>query len=255
MDLRSMRDAQIQEKLAGGAVQEAADYRTFVEQTAFDYKTDLDQVLYYSLGDSQYFLLTGRFNWKALIAYAQHQQGTCRNGFCRIATSKPDRHISFYPVNQNVMALAFSSNSGAAADVAAHPREKLLIEVPADPVWLHLPSAVLKDNEKLPAGTKVFARALADSEYVQLTLGPDNDRFALQMDVTCKTEEQAAILRSQLEQVTSLLKSLITRENQAPNPNDLSGILTSGSYQRVNRHVVARWPIERSFLDSLASTN
>jgi hypothetical protein len=84
-------------------------------------------------------------------------------------------------------------------------------------------------------------------------MGPEQQRYELAMDVTCKTAEEAAILRAQLEGITGLLKKLISRESQTPNPNDLSGILTAGVFQRVDRHVVGKWPVQKSFIESLGA--
>ena len=83
------------------------------------------------------------------------------------------------------------------------------------------------------------------------SLGPEGDRYEINLDVTCKTPEEAVLVKNQLEGITAFLQKLIAREKQTPNRNDLSGILTSGSFERQAEHVIARWPIEKAFLDSL----
>ena len=55
------------------------------------------------------------------------------------------------------------------------------------------------------------------------------------------------------EEILGLLQKLINRESQKPNPGDLSGILVQGSFSRVDRHVMGKWPVPREFMDSLAS--
>jgi hypothetical protein len=97
----------------------------------------------------------------------------------------------------------------------------------------------------------LFLRALESAKRVMFSLGPEGDKFELAMDVVCGTPEEAAVLRTQLEGVTKLLLSLIAREKQTPSTRDLSGVLTSGSFQRETQHVIGRWPIDRAFLDSL----
>jgi hypothetical protein len=87
-----------------------------------------------------------------------------------------------------------------------------------------------------------------------MTIGPSGDAFEVAMDVTCKTEQDAAVLKAQLEGLTALLGKLITREKQTPNPGDLSGVLTAGVFQRDSRHVLGRWPIRKAFLDSLSGS-
>jgi hypothetical protein len=50
-----------------------------------------------------------------------------------------------------------------------------------------------------------------------------------------------------------LLSKFIVREKQKPNPADLSGVLTSGVFERDLRHVNGKWRLEKAFLDSLAT--
>ena len=45
MNAAALRDAGMLDAILGNTVNEEADYRDFVSQTGFDYKTDLDQVL------------------------------------------------------------------------------------------------------------------------------------------------------------------------------------------------------------------
>jgi hypothetical protein len=49
-----------------------------------------------------------------------------------------------------------------------------------------------------------------------------------------------------------VLRKLISRTGGQPNPADLSGVLTQGSFRREGRRVIGRWPIERALLESLA---
>ena len=58
--------------------------------------------------DGKYMLLKGRFDWKSLRGYVRGSDGLCNNSFCRMAGSTPDRRISFFPVQSNLMALAVS---------------------------------------------------------------------------------------------------------------------------------------------------
>jgi hypothetical protein len=252
VDLRTLRDSGLLEKIANSTVSEEEDYKVFVAQTAFDYKNDLDSVLVSSAGDTQLALLTGRFDWKSLISYATSHGGNCRAGFCRIPASRPTRLVSFYAVYPNVMALAISSDEWAAGNVKAQARPRPAVgEIPVQPIWMLVPGSALKNVDSLPTGTRQFAKTLDGAEQVLFALGPSQDRFSVSMDVTCKTDQDAAILRSQLEALTALLKKVIESEKQTPNPGDLSGVLTSGVFQRVDRHVVGSWPIERAFLNAL----
>ena len=253
LDVQGLRDSGILEKLAGSTVAEEPEYKKFISESGFDYRTDLDSVLYSTSDLQQLFLLKGRFDWKSLIKYANSHGGTCVNGFCRIPGDHPNRAISFYPVGTNVMSLGISKDDSAAGNLRA-PKQKLAaLEVPTQPVWLAVPASTLQNVDKLPAGTKLFAKALAGAEKVIFSLAPQQERFELAMDVTCKTAEEAVRLRVELEGLTTMLGKLIARENQTPNPSDLSGVLTAGVFQRVDRHVVGKWPIQKSFIEGLGS--
>ena len=48
-----------------------------------------------------------------------------------------------------------------------------------------------------------------------------------------------------------LLKKMLEREHMTPNANDLSGVLTAGTFSQQNERVTGIWPIERGFLESL----
>lgn len=254
IDLRPIRDSGLLDKFAGSSVAEEDEYKQFVAQTAFDYKTDLDVLVASSYDNNQFLLLQGRFDWKSIIAYASHQGGSCRAGFCRLPSSKPDRTISFYAVNSHLLAVAISPDEWAASNIKAHPQNDALgFEIPSQPIWMVVPSSVLNNQEKLPAGTRVFAKALASAERVIFSMGPAQNRFEVAMDVTCKSPEEAAILRTDLENLTGMLQKLIAREHQQANSSDLSGPLTAGVFQRIDKHVIGRWPVEKAFIDHLGS--
>jgi hypothetical protein len=253
LDVQALRDSGILEKLAGSTVAEEPEYKKFIAESGFDYRTDLDAVLS-STSDLQHlFLLKGRFDWKSLIKYAGSHGGTCVNGFCRMPGDQPNRSISFYPVGTNVLSLGISKDEFSAGNIHAAKQKAAAVEVPPQPVWLAVPASTLQDIEKLPSGTKLFAKALAGAEKVVFALGPQHERFELAMDVTCKTAEDAVRLRVQLEGITTMLGKLISRESQTPNPSDLSGVLTAGVFQRVDRHVVGKWPIQKSFIEGLGT--
>ena len=252
VDVGALRRAGILDSLAGPAVNEEPDYRAFVLNTGFDYRRDLDGVLASAQGKDSYFLLRGRFDWKKLRDYVTAQGGECRNGICRVASNKPDRTLSFVEVKNNLMALAVSSDRYAARRASSkHERRAMLI--PSQPIWAVAPGSALKNMDALPAGTKLFAQAIENAESFTLALGPEGPAYAALLDVTCRTDEEAVVLKYQLEKVTDVLRKLIARTDHAPNPRDLSGVLTSGTFRREDRRVHARWPIDKPFLDALAA--
>jgi len=254
VDVAAIRNSGLLEKLLGSTIGEEPEYKTFVQRTGFDYKRDLDQAILSSFSGIHYFLLKGRFDWNKLKSYATAEGGKCQDEYCFVTGSTPGRVISFYPVRPTLMALASAATEKAAHDIPRRPPEKTLFDIPNKPVWLHAPAAFLRDQQGTPAGTRLFMKALEVAEQLTVTVGPAGAAFEVSMDVTCKTEQDAAIMKSQLEGLTTFLARMISRENQQVNPADLSGILTSGVFQRDNRHVLGRWPIPKAFLDSLGGS-
>jgi hypothetical protein len=168
--------------------------------------------------------------------------------------STPERKISFVPLQSNVMALAVSADSSAVLRVVSAVSGPVQ-EVPAAPVWVTVPSAMLQSAEGLPAGTRMFARSLARADAVTLSLLPQDNRFSAQLNVRCRNEHDAAELAGQLSGTTTMLRDMIQREHQSPNPADLSGILTAGVFHSEGSRVLGEWPIGKAFLDNLLTGN
>jgi hypothetical protein len=254
IDVAALRNSGILETLVGSRLTESPEYRQFVTGTGFDYKSDLNQVLLKLTADERFFVVSGHFDWKRLFSYAERSSGgTCNNGFCRVSGSVPNRSISFYAVRRDRMALASAPDVWAANRIKRYDTPSAAA-APAEPVWISLPGSAIQRLSGMPEGTRALARALEPAENVLLMLGPADQRFRLSVDVTCKTPEDAAILKAQLEGLTATLQKMIARENRKPNPGDLSGVLTSGTFERQDRHVLGRWPIEVSFINAIAGS-
>ncbi len=222
------------------------EYRTFVEQTGFDYTNDLDAALVSFHRSGTYFILRGRFDWKAIEEYTAHQGGSCHNSFCRVAGSAADRNISFFPLRAGIMGLAVSESDFAALELQTlKPRRT---EVPGDPVWSQVPIAALKGDTKLPLAGQALVRALDGAEEILIAAGPDGKRAAIRLDATCGSAADAAALTSRLRDITAHLRDAVA----APDPKDLSGVLAAGVFEQKDVHVLGRWPVEREFLESLA---
>lgn len=251
IDLASIRASGLLDKLVGSTLGESPEYRSFIQQTGFDYKRDLNHAMLNSAGGIHYFVLQGKFDWPKLKAYAISQGGSCNGDYCHTKGSTPDRVISWRQLRQDVMALATARDEAGARAIDRRSEAPVPFVVPSTPIWLHVPASALRSVDQLPPGTRVFAKALETAERAVFTLGPERDQFALGADVVCRTPEEAAVLRTQLEGLTKMLSSLIARENKTPSATDLSGLLTSGHFVREDRHVRARWSVQRAFLDSL----
>jgi hypothetical protein len=254
IDVAALRSTGILEKLVGSTVAEEPEYKAFVQQSGFDYKRDLDRVIVNSAEGTHYLLAEGRFEWNKLKKYAESQGGSCDGDFCTVKGSTPGRVVSFYPVSKHYLAISSSQNPNAAREINSRSPVKLSYDIPDRPLWLHVPSSVLRRQTDLPAGTRLFTRALEPAQRVMFSLGPQAEKFELKMDVTCRTPEDAVVLKNQLEGITKLLQSLIAREKQSPTTRDLSSVLTSGAFERIAEHVIGRWPIDKAFVDSLGSS-
>src|SRR5271167_1841795 len=132
IDGAAIRRSGLMSLVAGSKAAEELEYQQFVDQTLFDYRQDLDAVAAAIEGKNIYFLLRGRFHWRNLMEYAVKQGGTCHNGFCSVAGSRPDRFISFYPIKSDLMAMAVSDDNTAAYAIKSQD-VKLKIAVPQQP--------------------------------------------------------------------------------------------------------------------------
>ena len=123
-------------------------------------------------------------------------------------------------------------------------------EIPDAPVWLSIPTSFLRSRQ-LPEGTHMFARSIERAERVILALSADGSQLTARLDVQCHTGQEAEDIASQLTQVTTKLRDMIQREHQTPNPADLSGVLSSGSFRSEGRRVIGSWPIDRRFVENV----
>ena len=251
IDVSAMRASGLLEKLVGSTVAEEQEYRTFVQGTGFDYKRDLDAVMLNSASGVHYFLLQGRFDWTKLRDYARGQGGSCDGDYCSLKGSTPDRVISYRKVGSNAMALASARDDQAAKAIDRRTPEKMPFDIPNAPVWAHVPAEAIRALPQYPSGTRLFAKAIESADRAVFTLGPAQENFELAVNVQCRNQEDAAILKAQLEAITNLLQKLISREKQTPNTADLSGVLSSGAFERNGTSVRGRWPITKTFIESL----
>jgi hypothetical protein len=253
VDFDALRRGGILKVISQSKAAEEPDYQAFVGATGFDYRRDLDLAAVSFTADGEFFIIRGRFDWTKLESYARSQGGSCSGRLCRMPGSTPERRISFYPLQSNLMALAVSSDSSAATRLqepyagAVQPLDR-----PADPVWFSIPAENLKSPNGLPGGTRMFATALASADKILLSLGPQGEQFEARLAVTCRTSNDAAALAVQLQHATSMLRDIMAQEKQKPNLKDLSGVLTAGVFETSGRRVLGRWPLPPVFLESLA---
>jgi hypothetical protein len=250
IDVAALRRAHVLDAFTAPAAMQDPEYRAFVDRTGFDYTRDLDMALVSFSRDGTYFLLRGRFDWAFLKDYVQNQGGTCYNTFCRTQGSTPDRMISFFPIEKDLMALAVSKDQYAAYAMQER-RPTRQFTPPQEPVWLLIPGSALKNAGSLPEATQIFARALGDARQVVVSAGPQDDHIELRLDVVCRSAADAAALTADLRQATAQLKQ--QADKQPPGRGDVAGVLIAGTFDQKDVHVLGRWPIERSFLEALGN--
>lgn len=250
VDVARLRTAGILELLDGSKVGEDPEYQNFVRKTDFDYKQDLDAAMIAFAPKGKYMLLKGRFDWKSLKSYVLGNDGRCNNSFCKMPGSMPEKRISFFPLQSEIMAMAVSDDDVAAMrmnDVDRRPDA----EIPTAPIWLSIPPSVVKSGQSLPPGTQMFARSLERARTVTLFIVQEGDHFAAKLNVRCAAESDATALAADLNKTTGLLREMIAREHEKPNPADLSGFLTSGAFRSEGTRASGYWRIERSLIENL----
>ena len=72
------------------------------------------------------------------------------------------------------------------------------------------------------------------------------------MEAICRTPDDARNLATQLRSVTTLLKEAALRDKQSGD-DEITALLTSGSFDQNDRRVIGKWPVRRTLLDALTS--
>jgi len=254
VNVAALRHARMLSLLAGSKPAEDAEYREFVRETDFDYTGNIDAIAGAANGRDLFFVARGRFDWRRLRQYAIAHGGACGNNLCKASTGKSGRWASFLLVQPDVMGLALSGNA-AAAEVLRPSRRKASSPVPAQPVWVELSQELLKNPVDLPLPLRIFAISLESAYPVVLSLSPavegSEAAFNLRLDAECPSATTADTIRNQLQIQTNMLKLELAREHRQPNPADLTGLLTSGSFQTAGQQVTGTWPIRKELLKSL----
>jgi len=254
MNVGLLRSAGILELLAGSQGAEEPDYKKFIQQTGFDYRTDLDAVAAGFRDGDEYFAVQGRFQWNRLADYAQSHQGKCQDGTCSMSATQAGKTISFSLLRRDVLALAVARDSQAAR-VIFPGFWKVPPTIPAAAIWISAPPYVFADAKTLPAGLGPFRTQLSHASGTVFTLGPapDQKAFELRMTVDCAAPDDAAKMAAQFSSVTDLLKKMLERDKLKPTAGDLSGVLVAGRFEAQKDQVTGTWPIERKFIESLVT--
>lgn len=236
----------------GGATD--PEYQAFVGATRFDYARDVD-ALAGSVNERGTFLAArGRFNWPRIETYVRGQGGVCRAATCALQSRNSGTSISLVRVQPDVIGVALGNQKSL--DVGIRPGQQAAPQpFPVQPVWMKLAPHLLKNPTSVPAALRIFLISLQPANSVMLALsGAPNDRgnaFQIELSARCSSAVAADTVRKQLEIQTKMLKLELAREHQQPNPADLTGLLTSGTFDTSGIEVRGIWPVRKELLRSL----
>jgi len=249
IDVAALRTGGILEALAGSGIAEEREYQDFVRDSGFNWEQDLDYVLARFTPREKYFLLKGRFDWSTLRTYAQKQGGICRNAFCELEGSTPERMISFFPLRVDVMALAVGPERGLAWSLAERASSRAEA-VPSSPVWLRFRPEAL-DSAALAAPLKQLLALAGGAEQVQLELAADAGRFRMLLEVDSPADTAASQLAARLQATVRLLGGIDAALDQQSREPNLTQVLARGVFEARGTKVLGYWPIERSFVEGI----
>lgn len=251
VDFALLRRTGLLDQLAGDSTLAEDDYKAFIGATGFDFRRDLDAALVKLRPDATLFVLAGRFDEGRLEDYTAGQGGRCVNGLCSLPAATPGRKISFVKLRRNVLAMAASADPMAAGLIAtanASPAPP----APMSSLWLMVPRGGLRSTGGLPAGMSAFLEAMSGAERAVFSLRPTGAGVDVVLEAPCSSGAVAGRVAGRLTKATSLLKALLAREGKEPSRDDLSGILTAGTFRADQAVVRGFWPVPKEFLDTLA---
>jgi hypothetical protein len=252
LNVQALRAAGLLEVLAGSRAAEETDYRRFVDSTGFDYREDLDAILVGYRRDRWYFLLRGRFDWDQLQRFAAAEGGRCANAFCQVPSKRPDRYVSFYALQQDVLALAIGDNPNGAYVMSSRYDSSTPGDVMRHPMWIRIAPDAIDESGTLPEGSRALVTALKMTQEVTLALKASLGGFELELNAPCEGEERAGEVLQLLRERTAMLKAFLSRDKVEPDPASLAAVLAGGRFEREGAAVKGAWPLTRAFLEAVA---
>lgn len=256
LDVALLRSAGILDIIAGSKSLEDPDYRAFVAETGFDYRTDLDTLAIAFRDGDVFYAAQGRFQWDKLAAYAPAHGGSCALFQCKAPGSEPGRDVSYYMPRANILALA-TSRTATAGDMVAPGTWQNQPRIPTVAMWVSASRESFADLNRFPPGTRSLVSPLAQAQSTVLTLGAapnGRDNFELRLAVTAKDADSATKLAAEFREATGQFIKMLERENQPADPSGLSGLLAVGRFEAAAEEVTGVWPVSRALVESLAST-
>jgi len=253
VDIAALRRAGLAQLLEGSAAVEEPEYRRFVTESGFDWKTDLEALTITRVAKDWYFFARGSFNLDKLRAYATSRGGECRNGICDAAGVTQGRRVSFFPITPRVLAVASANYPRAVANLQRRSKVEWVGGVPDGPVWLSFNGPFLAGDPELPSGGRLFGKVLSETIRTNFSANAGANGMELTMRAFCTDEAAANNVKSQLEGITREFKGYFDKLGQPTSRDDLSGLLTSGQFSVTGSEVTGKWPLHPEFIKKLAS--
>lgn len=253
VNIAALRQGGILKLFTGITPAAEKDYADFVASTNFDYSRDMDALAGGAADDEIYFLVRGRFDWPRLQQFAVNHGGNCDEESCRAPGTTPGRWINFLRIQPDTLALAVGQ-SQTAADQLRPPGRRLQDTPSGDPVWVSISPSLLKDPTALPKPLRIFAISLQPAQSVMLSAGQaehSSEAFTVQLEAAFPNAPSADTTCKQMQIQTRLLRLELAKENRQPNPADLTGLLTSGTFQVGSTHLFGTWPVRKELLHTL----
>lgn len=217
-----------------------SDYQAFLRDTRFDYRRDIDAIAGSISERGALLAVKGSFDWNRIAAYTRNHGG--------------QKGIALVHIQPDVMAIAIGNDAALAAEIRAgqNPMQQPL---PADPVWVKLAPNLLRNPSSLPVALRIFLISLQSAKSVIVSLAPapsgSSDAFEVKLDGECESAVAADTTKKQLQIDTTMLKIELAREHQQPNPADLTGLLTAGTFDTSGKDVRGEWPVRKELLKAL----
>lgn len=251
IDFAALRKANVLNSvLPEASSPEEQDYRNFVSLTGFDYRSDLDYVLIGLKEKNQYIMANGRFDWAAIMKYAELHDGVCTFGFCRMKSSTKDRHISYFAQRNNVIAIGVGGNEWVANDLEREYQWTTEDTAPEGiPVWILFRPQIFQNPELLPAVFHPWVELLNGASRASFTVVSVPHGFNLRMKLECTGNGTALRVQERLEKATSALNGKMVEDDQPIDGKSIPAVLASGKFEVTNSNVSGTWFISRDLID------
>lgn len=229
------------------------EYQAFVRATRFDYTRDVDALAGSVSERGTLIVVRGRFDWPRIETYVRKQGGMCSAQTCSLRSSRSETWISMIRLQSDVIGVALGKERSLVGTI--HPGQQAAPQpVPAQPVWMKLAPHLVKNPSSVPAALRIFLISLQPCSVMLALNGARNDQgdaFQIELNGRCSSAVAADTVRKQLEIQTKMLKLELAREHQEPNPADLTGLLTSGTFDTSGNEVRGTWPVRKELLKTL----